>query len=207
MRRFQLIPILFLFVQCPSAHAWSLYFVGIGTNHIESRDAVSGTESSSLAPGFGSFMVFTMAPKLEFQTGILFITQRRINTSVSDITTIQNKKAFQFPVIVRFSPSSWFHVGVGPYFSLGLGADQIVGTQSRSVSLDSLGLKSSDIGIIGIIGTGYEFGDFFDKPVSIVADIAYTIGFGSLVADSTLAGATSIKYNGLHLIVGFRLDI
>ncbi len=195
------------FLESGSAHAWSLYTVGVGTTHGESRDSVSGTESSSMAPGGAVLFAFRMAPKLEFETGVLYINQRRINTSPSGIVSTENKKAFTFPILVRFRPKPWFHVGLGPYFSIGLGADQTVGSQSQSVSLSALGLKSSDLGLMGILGLGYEFGDFLDKPVSIVFDVAYTLGFGSLVADSTLAGATSIKYNDLHLLIGFRLDM
>jgi len=109
--------------------------------------------------------------------------------------------------LIRIYPIPFLTIGVGGYYSLGIGNYTVTAKDgtSTSVGFADVGLKKSDFGLEAGLGTRFPLSESF----GILGDIRYSLGLANIISNDLSAAYealgevdVSTKFNELALYVG-----
>jgi len=150
--------------------------------NLSSKAAVTGglAFESSIAPGLG------------LEADVLYQTQK-----VEALGVTQTRKGINVPVMLRFHLLPLVSLGVGGYFTNGIGDIDNNGT---SGSYDASGMKKTDAGAIGSLRIAIPAG-----LASVVLDGRYQYGLSNQIKNT--AGNASIKTRNIQVLAGLMFGI
>ena len=184
------------------AYAVNINFVGSMGLGNAAVSSTSGTivSSRSLPYGGGLLFGFRMLPKLSMELGFLYMP-RAFQEKFSDDTS--NGITFttvQIPLLLRFQILNSLSIGVGGYFSHGIGNVTVVGpASSTSHSYANANFGADDYGAIASLGIKFPL----ILKLSLILDGRYLYGFQNV----NKVNGVSTYFRDLQALVGVRLGM
>lgn len=192
----------FLAVLSPSAHAAHLSVVGLGNLSNPSVDpsnvtvqGVSATVGTSSKWGFGggALLGFGLLPRIEFETGGLYITRHYdITLTVLGTTTTDTytQHAVQIPALLRLHLLRGLSVGAGGYMAIG--TQHIDDVKNQDLGL----LFSAQLKIPVTLATGF------------ILDGRYAMGLTDVNGNpGQTTPAMTEKYRDVQILAGLQFGM
>ena len=200
MKNFRHFLILASLFFCTSSHALEFGLLGgINSNTPNVSNNNSGVSVTS-ASGYGLGAFFSLGLVSDFSIEIDGIFEHRSYTSGSPGTTY-SLSDFQVPVFLRYSLAPLLNIGLGPYWSSGLGdvgvSTSLLGNLSQTYA--SAGLSQSDFGMATSLQLRVPITPFNH----LIVDGRYHYGISNL---ATTAGST-LQTRELSLLAGLGFGI
>ena len=184
----------------PSAFAVSITPVG-GFAFPSILNSANNTSAHPRTILFGGTIQYQIAPrKVELEWGVIYSIRGYIDSSSTPSNEL-SFTTFQFPLLLRFFPASWFYLGFGGYFSHGVGGinstPQAPDSVSSSPSYPDASLSKDDYGFL--INIGFKIN--LVKGVSLILDTRFLNGLRSI---NQAEGGSPIFLQDLQTLVGIR---
>ncbi len=180
------------------AHALMTFSLkgGIGVNKLSSTD-VGGTSLTGESFGIG----YQGGLGLEIGAGIVSIGADILFAQRGDFQVIQSRewKTILVPVQAKFALIPLLNIGLGGYFSTGIGSvtsKNALGVETGSASFDAASLSKSDYGAVASVGLSLPLG-----VTTLSVEGRYLYGLKNILANAT--GDASTKMSAFDMLVGF----
>jgi hypothetical protein len=180
------------------AQAAQIEFVAAGNS--SEAHAPGTTYKGVPALGAGVLLEFRLVHYVGFEFGGIYVP-RVYKTSGLDTTTTTTQKLYEFPVLLRIHPVSFFSLGGGVYYGSYTGTvstkvESATGTTQSSSTYAAAARSKRDYGLAAAAALYMPLAPL----LKFVIDGRYTVG-----ARNNSTGSGSLKFNDTQVLAGFRL--
>ncbi|MEO5969429.1 MAG: outer membrane beta-barrel protein [Bdellovibrionia bacterium] len=195
---------IFLSVFCESiAYPMELMeFLTLGSSapSIQNNLDSSLKTQSGFSIGGGISLVFRMTEHLDVETTILYLPRNYSKTGGSRLQTSYSLAVLQYPVVTRYWLSENFALGLGAYYSTGLGNLTLTqNSQPQVLGYNDILLTAWDLGLTA----SAQYLSPLNENMNLIGQARFL--FGLTNSDQTENGSLSTRDLQLWFGIGFKL--
>jgi hypothetical protein len=178
--RYSIILIFLELLRSPIAHSMEVIeflTVGASAPSIQNDLDSSLKVQAGFSVGAGLALTFRLVDRWDLESSIVYLPRNFSESSNSGLQTSYNLTIFQYSALARYWLSEKFALGIGPYYSAGIGNLTLTqNSQTKTASYSDSSLTNWELGV----ATSAQYRQTFTENMIFVAQTRLLLGLSNL---------------------------